>query len=266
MTPPSESVEKRLAALSEKSRAGLVGVDEAVAAWRTSRNEAAARLARLADATWLTRLRRGLYYVVPLDAASGEVTTYPDPWVLASVAYSPCYIGGWSAAEHWGLTEQLFRGTFVVTAANIRARRQLLLGLEFTLAKVRPARLPGVPVIWRGSERVAVSSAERTIVDGLRDPSWIGGVRHLVRCLGAFLEPNPRERLGALVAEMARSGNGAAAKRLGFLLETSFPDARHAIDLLHPRITQGLIRLDPGIRRTGRINKRWGLRVNARLD
>ena len=38
-----------------------------------------------------------------------------DPWVIAAQLYGPCYIGGWSAAEYWDLTEQIFRTVVVMT-------------------------------------------------------------------------------------------------------------------------------------------------------
>ena len=31
-----------------------------------------------------------------------------DPLVIAEKLFSPCYVGGWSAAEYWGITEQIF--------------------------------------------------------------------------------------------------------------------------------------------------------------
>ena len=86
-------------------------------------------LSYLSGRGWLTRIRRGLYGLVSLD------TTHPDewvgdPWVLAAKLYGPSYyIGGWSACEHWDLTEQLFRETVVVTSR--RARRRDSLFMEF---------------------------------------------------------------------------------------------------------------------------------------
>jgi len=61
----------------------------------------------------LSRIRRGLYVAVPLDARrSGEWVE--DAWVVADRVFSPCYIGGWSACEYWDLTDQVFRTILVV--------------------------------------------------------------------------------------------------------------------------------------------------------
>ena len=65
-------------------------------------------LAYLASRGWLTRVAFGLYAVPPLEA-DDPGRWREDPWVLANKRYSPCYIGGWSACEHWDLTEQIFK-------------------------------------------------------------------------------------------------------------------------------------------------------------
>src|SRR5580692_3090418 len=61
-------------------------------------------LSRLSKKGWLQRLRSGIYRIVPL----GSDSTNPmpeDPKAIAMALFAPCYIGGWTAAEHWGLTE-----------------------------------------------------------------------------------------------------------------------------------------------------------------
>lgn len=257
-------VKAELAALVSVARDGLLRSEDAPKALGLTSAEAASRLARLANAGWLARVRRGLYYVLPVDAPATDRTTYPDPWILAARAFEPCYVGGWSAAEHWGLTEQLFRSTFVVTAAHIRSWNQRLLGLDFHLVRVRPERLNDVGSVWRGASKVPVSSIERTLVDGFRDPAWLGGLRHASECLRRYVETSSDKAMAALLGELSRSGNGAAAKRLGFVLEHDGASAE-AIDQLQQAVTKGLTRLDPAIPQRGRINKRWGLVVNTSL-
>src|SRR5437879_6064066 len=83
--------------------------------------EASRLLVYLARQGWLSRVRRGLYVTVPLDARrSGE--WLEDPWVVATRVFEPCYIGGWSACEHWDLTEKVFRTLLVVTARRDQPR------------------------------------------------------------------------------------------------------------------------------------------------
>ena len=72
------------------------------------RVNAAKLLARWAAQGWLQRVRRGIYVAVPLESQRAD-SQPEDSWIIAEAAFSPCYISGWSAAEHWGLTEQVFR-------------------------------------------------------------------------------------------------------------------------------------------------------------
>ena len=55
---------------------------------------------------------RGLYGPVPLEPERSDLLL-EDSWPVAIGLYSPCCIGGWSAAEHWDLTEQIFRTAVV---------------------------------------------------------------------------------------------------------------------------------------------------------
>jgi len=59
-----------------------------------------------------------------------------DAWAVADRLFAPCYIGGWSAAQHWGFTEQLFRTTLVVTARRPRARKVEARGSVFIVRTV----------------------------------------------------------------------------------------------------------------------------------
>ena len=221
-------------------------------------------LARLARRGWLARARRGLYVVLPLEATASRSPSVEDPWVLASKLFSPCYIGGWSAAEHWGLTEQLFRSTFVVTAAGVRRQTERVLGLEFHVVKVARVRLTAMTLVWRGRERVPVSDRERTLADALASPGWVGGIRHLADLLRAYRESrhwNPTR----LLNRVNELGRGAAFKRLGFLAEMLLPGAEQVVRVCLAKRTAGIIKLDPSVSTRGRLNKRWGLWVNIPL-
>src|SRR5207253_10871002 len=127
---------------------------------------------------------------------------------LAMAAFVPCYIGGWSAAEHWGLTEQLFRETFVVTGAHVRAIRKSIGGVTFRLARVAAKRAVGDATVWRGTARASCSTPELTLVDGAARPSWLGGVRHLTETLARYAE-SPSPNLTNLSAHLKRLGRGA---------------------------------------------------------
>lgn len=251
-----------LARLARVARGSLLDVSAAAKALEVPRRAAAVRLAALARRGWLRRVRRGLYLVLPLEARPGYPAVAEDPWVLAREAFSPCYIGGWSAAEHWGLTEQVFRSTLVVTAAAIRSRTVKLLDHEFRLFRVPRDRLAGSVLVWRGAERVAASSPERTIIDGLRHPALLGGARHLADIMREYGATHEHDF--AKLAAVARDfGGGVVWKRLGYLAEILWPEEVALRADARRRMTAGNVRLDPSVRGRGRLLRRWRLWVNA---
>ena len=238
---------------------------DAARALGVSPNEAAIRLASLMRGGWTTRIRRGLYMILPPEIEPGRVSAPEDAWVLAVEAFSPCYIGGWSAAEHWGLTEQIFRSTMIVTAAPIRSNSVVLANHEFHLFKVPRTRLSGTVAVWRGATTVPVSSKERTIIDGLRNPKLCGGIRHLAHIMNAYWE-FPDKDVGGLVKEATVSANGAAWKRLGYLSEILWPGSEPIQKAAKDHISAGYSALDPDIKAKGKVLRRWNLRINAAIS
>ena len=64
--------------LARASLGGLVSVDKAADVMGVPTHDAAVRLGRLVRAGWLARARRGLYFVLPLEA-SGDVRRHCSP-------------------------------------------------------------------------------------------------------------------------------------------------------------------------------------------
>lgn len=247
--------------IARRSHAGLISSLDAADALSLTARESNRILAALAKRGWLKRLRRGLYLVLPLEAEARTGGVVEDPWILAGALFDPCYIGGWSAAEHWGLTEQLFRSVFVVSASYRRRSKVEIGGTEFYVVSAASKRVESVRPIWRGRERAAVSSPERTIADALVTPAWLGGIRSLADILVNYRRDtwNP----GKLQDELSALKVGAAFKRLGYLLEALSLNAPDLVALALKERTSGNVKLDPSIRTRGRLLKRWGLWVNA---
>ena len=151
-----------------------VTVDAAAAALGFSRESAARRLSAWASRGWLRRVRRGLYIAVPVDARD-PATWNEDPWYLADLVWDPCYIAGWSAANHWALTDQVFRSTVVATAQRVRRVDQDLAGASYLVHHVGTDLLEwGLVGEWRGDRKISVSGRERTVADMLSDRHWAG--------------------------------------------------------------------------------------------
>jgi predicted transcriptional regulator of viral defense system len=222
----------------------VVSVDIASQTLGIERRAAAKLLSRWKQQGWLRRIAHGLYVPVPLDLAGSEQLT-ADPWVLVPTLFNQCYIGGWTAAHHWELTEQLFNETLVFTTRRVTEKRVIAQGAVFMLHNVKPKRLFGLKTLWRGSVKVSISDPERTLVDMIAVPQVGGGIDHVADSLSVYLETKTANR-DLLIRYAGEFNNGVIFKRLGYLAETRFHDDRLAAEC-RSRLTQGYARLDPAL-------------------
>lgn len=253
---PLPASRARLASVLRASKE-VVSVDIATKTLGIERREAAKLLSRWQDQGWLRRIGHGLYVPVPLDLAGSE-QVIADPWVLVPTLFGQCYIGGWTAAHHWELTEQLFNETFVFTTRRVTARNVTAQGTQFLLHKIKPKRLFGLKALWRGSAKVSISDPARTLVDMIASPEVGGGIDHVADCLSNYFAGKNADR-GLLIRRADQFGNGAVFKRLGFLADARLHDKELA-DECRARLTHGYAKLDPSLRTTKLITA-WRLWV-----
>ena len=224
----------------------------------------AARLLRhLAEQGWVARLQRGLYATVPLEATDPE-TWSVDPWAVAARALAPGYVGGWTALNHWDLTDQIFSTTVFVTGRPVPRRARDIGSARLELRHRPGAALFGTRRVWRDGVAVPVSDRERTLVDCLDDPSIGGGLRHVTEALVAYTESGG-VAWGTLVEYGDRLGNRTVFKRLGYIAETLDLADDDLVEACLTRVSAGVGRLDPALPAKGSTTSRWGLRVNTRL-
>ncbi|HOX47479.1 MAG TPA: type IV toxin-antitoxin system AbiEi family antitoxin [Myxococcota bacterium] len=261
---PSRSVTVTLRRLSNGSSGRLLTPRRAAQILGLEPRAALLTIGKLLRAGWLARVKRGLFLILPIEA-DREGAAIEDPWILARELFGPCYIGGWSAAEYWGLTEQNNRETFVVTSAYVRRSTQVHLGAAFHIVRTKSLRVRSVPTIWLGQERIAVSDRERTLADALVIPGWVGGVSHLAEMLQAY-RSSPDWQPSRLLARVGEVSSGAAFRRLGYLAETILGETGELVDACMARRTTGNICLEPGAGGKGKLSLRWRLWINVTLS
>ena len=235
----------------------LISVADVTGALHITPRDATRLLARWSKQGWIRRLQRGLYAPVPI-ASLGQSQVLDDPWLIVPAVFGPAYIGGWTAAEHWGLTEQLFRSICVLTTRPVRGKERTIQGVEFTLKQIPKRSLFATNAIWRGKVKIDVSNPAKTIIDMLDDPTIGGGIRHVGDCLNTFLAEG-KGTVGDLLSIAERMHNGAIFKRLGFLAERR-GGPEELIVTCRERLTTGNAQLDPSIA-SPRLIKRWRLWV-----
>ncbi|MFO1227262.1 type IV toxin-antitoxin system AbiEi family antitoxin [Roseateles sp.] len=228
-----------------RSGAQVLTAEDAARSLATTPAVAARRLAAWSRAGWLARVKRGAYVPVPIESASADVGL-EDPWAVASSMFAPCYIGGWSAAEHWGLTEQIFGSICVLTTQRPRDRKPVLRKARFELRTVAASNFIGLKTVWRGGAKVQVSDPARTLIDMLAEPALAGGIRHLTDMLATLMRDQPKE--AAKFGPYAQSlGSGAVFKRLGYLLQRNHPEQSALIELCRQNLSAGYAKLDPAL-------------------
>ena len=218
-------------------------------------------LAALAASEWLARVRQGWYICVPLEASEPKEWR-EDPWLVAAALFSPGYIGGWSAVEHWGLTDQIFNVIYVIAGRKVKPARQTIQGTHFLIRTVPERTLFGTRRVWRQRVPVNVSDPHRTIIDILDVPAAAGGALHASEVLQTYFESEHADQ-ETLLQYGDRLGRGTVFKRLGYLAERAKLANVDFVEACHSRITKGLSQLDPSGPPNGRIIARWNLRVNT---
>ena len=253
-----------IAKLARNSKSGVITSADASKSLHLSAKKTAAKLSALTMHGWLRRVRRGVYLVLPLEAEPDKPAVALDAWVVAREVFSPCYIGGWSAAEYWELTEQIFRSTLVVTSVAVRSKSVELLSQEYRLFHVPASRVRIETTVWRDSVKVRVSSRERTLIDCLRNPAMAGGIGHLILMMEEYAN-QAEHNFNSLLTEARAADSGAVWKRLGYLCEVLWPTQSAIFDEASHKKSAGNIKLDPSVRTRGRLVKRWGVWSNVDL-
>ncbi len=229
-----------------------------------SRQAANLALSRLAQKGWLRRLRRGVYAVVPLSSSSAQPVV-GDPLAVAMELFKPCYISGWTAAQHWDLTEQIFN---VVSVYSSKPERRSLInvgGVRYRIRRVPQDAIFGTTKVWSGRVTIQMATVHRTVIDVLDAPEMGGGGRQTVDIVRAYWE-RPDASPGTLYDLAARLGRGSVFKRMGFLAETFGSVTGEWMERFLGKLTAGVTLLDPASPDRGPIVSRWKLRVNVPME
>lgn len=261
----------RPAGISSGGRADLAAVlgrgrrfvttRDVVAALGIDSQAATRKLSRWAAEGWLRRVRRNLYIPVPVDA------TNPAAWseealVVATAVWPESYFTGWTSANYWSLSDQLFRTTVLKTAGRVRSSSVRILDHEYLVTHVSEVALTwGIKSEWHDDVRLRIADPARTVIDILDAPRLGGGIRHGAEILSAYLDEHDPS---VLVNYGDRLGNLAVFKRLGYIVETLGGDAQ-LVSASRDRISSGISLLDPDGPRGGRTISRWSLRINVAI-
>jgi predicted transcriptional regulator of viral defense system len=235
---------------------GCIKTDDVADCLQISKVKARNLLALWSKSGWLQRIHPGIYLPVELAAESSNDVVV-DPWVVASQLYPPCYIGGWSACEYWGFTDQIFSSIVVLTAKRVNGKEQMAGNMTFLIKKQDSEKMYGLKTVWKESIKVHVSDPNKTIIDLLDDPALAGGIRSLTDMLQKYFQ-SEHLNTATLLEYADLMKNKTIFKRLGYLVSILRPAEITLIGQCKERISQGNSQIDPSSK-GNRLIKKWRL-------
>jgi len=221
-------------------------------------------LVRKAEARGLvTRLKPGLFVLVPPEL--GSATEYAgNPYLTARaiVGGSEYYISHASAMElHRMVTQPQFT---VFTSTPKRLRARTIHGTEFRFVFVQAEHLFGVTTHWiTKQDAVRISDLERTLIDGLRQPEYCGGIAEVAKGLWMRREDVKTSRA---IEYALRLRVGSVTRRLGYLLDLYRLAPELELERLRSVLTVTYSLLDPVMPEDGPYMARWRLRLNVAAE
>ncbi len=207
----------------------------------------------------VSRLKRGVFVIVPAEL--GSTTEYSgNPYLVARqlAGDAPYFISHASAMELHRMVTQPQLVVFVSSTKRIPNRT--LQGTEFRFVLVKATHFFGATKHWvTKQEFVHVSDLERTIIDGLRQPEYCGGVADVAKAL--WMRHQDIET-AKLVDYALRLRVGAVTRRLGYLLDLYAIAPEAQLRMLRDVLTDTYVRLDPTLPMEGLHVARWRLQLN----
>jgi predicted transcriptional regulator of viral defense system len=238
--------------------------DEAIAFWGSTHNARIA-LHRMRKKGLLAQVEKGKYLILPLE--SGEDRQWSeDPYLVADFLVQPAAIAYWSAIRHWGWTEQIPGIVYVQTTQRKSRKRIRVFGVEYEFVTVNRRKFYGHTREWRAERAILITDREKTLVDCSDDVERAGTIEELVKAVKGGAPEISWQKLNEHAQQFP---NRAVPKRLGFLLEsvtTGLPaEAKDMLSAWRSRLSAGVVDLQPGGGKRGRIVSRWRVRVNVEV-
>lgn len=228
------------------------------------RPASARSLVRAAAARGLvSRVKPGLFVIVPPELGRAS-EYYGDPLLIARdlVGGAEYYLSHGTAMELHRMVTQPQLVVFVSSTKRLRSR--ILHGTEFRFVLRQPGQLFGLMRHWVSKQdAVCISDPERTVIDGLREPTYCGGVSEVAK--GMWMKRG-EIRVNKLLDYALRIRSGAVIRRLGYLLEFYGLASGSALERLRRSLSATYVLLDPTLPNEGSYLSRWKLRLNISPD
>ena len=228
-------------------------------------NEAASRslVRNLVNKGIVSRLRPGLYIIVPFELGKEREYT-GNPFLIAREIMNGkgYYLSHRTAMEIHGMITQ---PQLVVNVTVLKQRKHIKThGIEFRFITKYRKYFWGINDYWvTKQEKVKVSNLEKTIIDGLSEPQYCGGITEVAK---GFWIRHDKMDINRLVGYALKTKMGHVIRRLGYLLELYKLGTSKNLDSLRSKLTEFYVRLDPQLPDEGKYLKKWRLQLNVPFE
>ncbi|MCK4782816.1 MAG: hypothetical protein KAV87_03625 [Desulfobacteraceae bacterium] len=228
-------------------------------------NETSSRnfVRKLVNRGIVTRLRPGLFILVPFELGK-EHEYMGNPFVVAReiLCGEAYYLSHGTAMEIHGMVTQ---PQLVIWATSLKSHRPIkVLGVEFRFIHSQKKFFFGLSDHWvTKQEKVTASNLERTVIDGLKQPAYCGGLTEVAKGLWMRRQDIDSSRL---IGFALRMGIGAVICRLGYLLELYKIGSHEEWQLLRAQLKEAYVRLDPLLPPEGKFLRKWRLQLNVSAE
>lgn len=176
-----------------------------------------------------------------------------------------------SAFHHHGLTDQVYGGLQITTINSVfvpHAKDQnkkssiKIQGVIYEFIRVNNNKYFGEEQGWVGDGKFKVTDLERTLLDGLSNPQYCGGMQEVIH---AYQDHFDRTNLNKVIS-YALHLDTAVSRRLGWVLENCLEITQENIVCLAQKDKVGYRLLDPSKKEIGPYDHKWQVRLNHYLN
>jgi predicted transcriptional regulator of viral defense system len=239
--------------------------EDAVRLTALSGNTLNVLLSRLVKKGIITRLKSGLFNIVPFELGSESMYLSERELIAESIVHqkglteNDYYISHGTAFElHQMVTQPQLTVSCSVTK---RIPNENVHGTQINFHVVKKEQIFGIQKFWIGKDKaVQMSDLERTIIDGLKNPLYCGGIIEVAK--GLWMKKDAID-IKRIITYALLLDSGVVIRRLGYLLEIFNLGTQEDRELLEKKLTKTYTLLDPNLFQEGKYLAKWKLRLNV---
>jgi predicted transcriptional regulator of viral defense system len=213
----------------------------------------------------VTRLKPGTFRLVPFELGF-EREYLGNPYAVAR----ELILGGRKGVKEkyylsygsaFDLHQMVTQPQLIVYASSPRMMRScIILGTEFRFVRCKKNDIFGITDMWIDkNEKVHVSDLERTLLDGLKQPAYCGGLSEVAKSFSIKHDAIDPQKI---IDYAIKLDVGAVNRRLGYLMELYNIGSRIHWQFLQTTLTPTYQLLDPELPAEGHHLAKWRLKLN----